>query len=112
MKNPTPPRLTAAIFAFNSGRRLPHLLADLDGLADEIMVVVDNATTDDTVAVAQESADLVLRFEHVGRVGPARLLPLEHASGDWILILDDDERLDGAFAWLVDEMLETPLYTH
>ncbi len=111
MKHPRRATLTAALFAYNCGRRLPLMLADLEGVADEIMVV-DDGSSDDTLAIAEQQADVVVRFEHTGRVGPARLLPLEHASGDWVLILEDDERPDDAFAWLVDELLETPLYTH
>jgi hypothetical protein len=112
MEHSTPKTLSAAIFAFNCGRRLPDLLADLDGVADEVIVVVDDGSSDDTLEVAQKGADKVLRFEHSGRVGPARMLPVEHASGDWILILEDDERLDGEFVWVLDDLLEAPFYTH
>lgn len=42
----------------------------------------------------------------------ARLLPLRHATCDWILEIDEDEGLDDAFASLLPELLTDVRYTH
>ena len=80
--------------------------------ADEIIVGVDEASTDRTYELAAESADVVFRFEHIGTIVPARMLALEYASCDWVLVLDDDEKMDGNFHSLLPDLLQNPLFTH
>ncbi len=106
------PTLSACILAHSSRAGLERLLHELDGIADQVVVGVDSASTDDTFALACQHADLVFRFEHVGPPVRARLLPLRHATGDWILEIDEDEGLDDAFAPLLPELLTNVRYTH
>lgn len=71
---------------------LPRALANLDGFADEI-IVVDTGSTDDTVAVAEAHKATVLRYDWQapGNKGAARNVGLDAATGDWIIVLDADE---------------------
>jgi hypothetical protein len=108
----TEPTLSLCILTKGSGSRLAQLLADGRTYADEIVVGVDEASSDDTFEVATSHADLVFRFEHTGIAEHARLVPLELATGDWILWLDDDERMDGAFRELRPQFLADQRYTH
>jgi len=59
---------------------------------DEI-VVVDTGSTDSTRQIAEGEADRVLDFAWIGDFSAARNHALAHASGDWILVLDADERI-------------------
>ena len=70
--------------------------------ADEI-VLVDSGSTDDTVAIARKYADQVIETAWRG-YGATKQLALEHASGDWVLWLDADERVPPD---LRDEILAT-----
>lgn len=106
------PRLTVSVLTKDSEPRLGQLLAEVSAFADEVLVGVDADSTDRTLAVARAGADFVYQFRHAGRFAPARMLPLEHASGDWILSLDDDERLEGPFAELAPELLADQTVTH
>jgi hypothetical protein len=106
------PRLSACILARSSRAGLGRLLDQIDAFADEIVIGVDSASSDDTLAIARRRADVVFRFEHAGPPVRARLLILEHAHGDWVLSLDEDEGLDEAFAPLLPGLLSQPRYTH
>jgi LPS sulfotransferase NodH len=108
------PRLTVAITTRNSETTLPRLLAETAEYADEIVVGVDASSTDRTLTAATAGADVVYRFRLAqrGQLAPARLLPFEYASGDWILSLDDDESMEGSFDSLAEELLRAPNVTH
>jgi hypothetical protein len=106
------PTLSVCILARSTRAGLERLLDEIDGMADEVVIGVDEASTDDTLALARRRADVIFRFEHVGPPVRARLLPLRHARGDWILALDEDEGLDGGFAALLPELVSHPRYTH
>ncbi|WP_456832104.1 glycosyltransferase [Deinococcus sp. UYEF24] len=77
--------------ARNEAAMLPALLLALKAQtrpADEI-IVVDNASTDDTARVAAEYGARVLHCAQKG-VAYARQMGLEHAAGDWIASTDAD----------------------
>ena len=105
-------RLSVCTLTWNSATRLPALLADVARFADELVVGVDEDSGDDTFELACSLADVVFKFEHSGLPDPAYLLPFEYASGDWVLVLDDDERMDGRFPELLPELLGDDRYTH
>lgn len=105
-------QVTASVMAKNAGGRLPSLLSQLAGFADEIIVGVDVSSTDDTVAVARRWADLVYRFALAGRPAPARELIFNYATGEWILSIDDDELLDENFGDVVRDLASNPAITH
>ena len=106
------PTVTACILAHSSRGGLARLLGEIDGIVDEIVMGVDAGSRDDTLEIARSGADVVFRFEHVGPPVRARLLPLRHATGDWILSLDEDEGLDDRFCALLDALVADPRYSH
>ena len=59
---------------------------------DEI-VVVDQMSTDGTPEIAERLADVFIRDVRHGHAEPSRELAASRSSGDWILILDADERM-------------------
>lgn len=61
-------------------------------VVDEVVVVVQDST-DATLELARESADVVVTDRCHGLSEPSRPLGLSHCSGDWILALDADEAL-------------------
>lgn len=82
--------LSVIIIARNEARRIEACLRSAR-FADEI-VLVDSGSTDDTVAIARKYTDRVIETEWLG-YGPTKQLALGHATGDWVLWLDADERL-------------------
>ena len=76
----------------NEEARLADCLASVKDFADE-MVVVDTGSTDATIAVATAAGARVERLDWPGDFAPARNSALTFLNGDWVLVLDADERL-------------------
>ena len=87
-------RASVLIPAFNAAHTLHGAIASVadQGLDDIEICVVDDGSTDATLAIAQDHGARV--FSTGGRRGPgaARNLGLQHARGDWIAVLDADDR--------------------
>lgn len=85
-------RLSVAILTRNEEKNLPEALESCAGVADEI-VVLDTGSVDGTVAVAEAHPQVRLlhaTFEHFSQ---AKSAALEATRGDWVLVLDADERV-------------------
>jgi tetratricopeptide (TPR) repeat protein len=80
-------------------------LASVRGLVSE-MIVVDTGSTDDTRERARRAGAKVFDAVWTDDFSHARNLSLAHATGDWILVLDADERLHGADFATVKRLLE------
>ncbi|MBN1478151.1 tetratricopeptide repeat protein [Candidatus Sumerlaeota bacterium] len=65
------------------------------GLVDE-MIVIDTGSTDGTDELARAEGAQVHAHAWPGSFAEARNLSLGHASGDWVLVLDADERVAAA----------------
>jgi GT2 family glycosyltransferase/tetratricopeptide (TPR) repeat protein len=86
-------RLSVCMIVKNEEENLPGCLASVADLADE-MNVVDTGSTDRTKEVAVQAGARVFDFNWVDSFAEARNASLRHATGDWVLWLDADERLD------------------
>jgi GT2 family glycosyltransferase/tetratricopeptide (TPR) repeat protein/glycosyltransferase involved in cell wall biosynthesis len=92
-KHATPaPRLSVCLIAKNEERFLAQCLRSVRPLASQI-VVLDTGSTDRTVQIAREHGAEVHSFAWCDDFSAARNAALEHAAGDWVLILDADEEL-------------------
>jgi len=78
----------------NEAENLARCLQSVHGVVDEI-VVVDTGSEDDTKEIARRFGARVLDYPWGGDFSAARNFSLEHATGDWVLILDADEELAG-----------------
>jgi GT2 family glycosyltransferase/Tfp pilus assembly protein PilF/HPt (histidine-containing phosphotransfer) domain-containing protein len=85
-------RLTVCIITKNEEKFLAQCLKSVRAAASQI-VVVDTGSTDRTVEIAKELGAEVHHFAWCDDFSAARNAALEHATGDWILILDADEEL-------------------
>jgi hypothetical protein len=80
----------ACIIARDEEERLPQALASVS-FCDEL-IVVDSGSRDRTVAIARAAGARVI--EHPWRgFGAQRNLAIDHATSDWILEVDADERV-------------------
>jgi hypothetical protein len=86
-------KLSAAIATFNGADRLPRLLGQLTTLADEVLVLVDERTTDDSMAIACSFTENVIAFEHDRLFSNMYRVGLANVTGDWVLHMADDETL-------------------
>ncbi|HTS18825.1 MAG TPA: glycosyltransferase [Verrucomicrobiae bacterium] len=90
--SPLATRLTVCLIARNEEKFLARCLTSVRGFADQI-VVVDTGSTDRTVEIAREYGAEVHSFTWCDDFSAARNSALEHANGDWVLMLDADEEL-------------------
>jgi len=86
-------KLSLCMIVKNEEKYLADALKSVQGVVDEI-IVVDTGSTDRTVEIAREFGSKVFFYEWNDDFAAARNESLKHATGDWILMLDADERLD------------------
>jgi len=96
---PRPLRMSAVVLTKNGEHRIEHCLQSIvkTGFADEIVVCIDRATTDNTYERVRPLADQVHLLTTDGYLESALRQMTALCSGDFILRLDDDERLGGSW---------------
>lgn len=80
---------------------------DSVGWADEI-VLVDMESKDKTVAMAKKYGAKVFSHPYTCYVEPARNFAISKAKGDWILILDADERIPSKLVKTLKKLAKHP----
>jgi tetratricopeptide (TPR) repeat protein len=104
-------RISAALIVRNEERFLEGCLAAVSKHVDEI-VLVDTGSTDRTIEIAKQFGVAPLLREWRDDFAWARNEGLSRATGDWILYIDADERLDvPAGAQLSDGLDDTNAVT-
>jgi glycosyltransferase involved in cell wall biosynthesis len=87
-----PPRVCVIIPAYNSSAHLPRALQSVrrQTVPAEEIIVVDDGSTDDTVAVARMHGAHVITQKNAGPAA-ARNTGISAASAEWIAFLDADD---------------------
>jgi glycosyltransferase involved in cell wall biosynthesis len=88
----------------NEENSLPGALESVVSVVDEI-IIIDTGSIDNTLAVARDSKAIVGRSPWCNNFSYSRNKSLQAAHGDWILILDADERLNVKNPYLFLRML-------
>jgi glycosyltransferase involved in cell wall biosynthesis len=90
------PRLSVLVVARNEEQNLARCLESA-AFADERVVVVDAASSDNTHSIARSMAETVFirTFDHFAA---QRNAGLARATGEWVLSIDADERVTPALA--------------
>jgi glycosyltransferase involved in cell wall biosynthesis len=103
-------RVSVLILAKNEAHNLPACL-DTVNWANEVIVVVDRASRDDTQAIAATKADLVAvrTFDDFAN---QRNSALALASGDWVFAIDADERATPELAAEIRRVTSDPTLPH
>jgi glycosyltransferase involved in cell wall biosynthesis len=88
--------LTIVTAVLNEEKLLPAFLGHIRDFADEVIVVVDFRTTDQSAAVAKKFGCKILfdKGESRGIVFNNKNWGASEANHGWVLILDADERMD------------------
>jgi len=88
------PLVSLAMMVKNEEDFLGEALESVRPWVDEL-VVVDTGSTDRTIEIARDAGARVEHFEWCDSFSAARNATLKAATGDWVLILDADERVRG-----------------
>lgn len=103
---PAKPRLSVVVITRNEAHNLRECLASV-AFADE-WVVVDQASTDGTAALAESLGARVAVHEDWPGFGPQKNRALALATGDWVLSLDADERVSPELAHAIEQAIQGP----
>src|SRR5690349_7953622 len=87
------PRVSLTLIVKNEEHNLPACLASAADLVAEV-IVVDTGSTDRTKEAAARFGARIFDFPWIDDFAAARNEALRHATGDWILWLDADDRID------------------
>lgn len=96
--------LSLAMMVKDEERFLEGALLSAKNWVDE-MVVVDTGSTDRTVEIAKDCGAKVSFFEWPNDFSKARNETIKRSSGDWVAILDADERFKGDYPHRVRDLL-------
>src|SRR3954462_12066382 len=99
--------LSVAIIAKDEQRHIGAALASVAGLADEVIVLLDNRTTDRTAAISREHGAQVI-VEHWRGFAAQRNRALDLCIGDWVLFLDADERVSPELHAEIQQLIAPP----
>ena len=97
--------LSAILITHNEAHNLPACLGSLHGWVDEI-VIVDNGSTDDTLAIAQQHGARIVRVSDWPGFGPQKNRALDAAQCDWVLSIDADERVSPELAQSIQRAVQ------
>jgi|APTNR8051073442_1049403.scaffolds.fasta_scaffold28537_2 glycosyltransferase involved in cell wall biosynthesis len=86
-------KLSAVIIAYNEARHIERCLQSLSPVADEILVVINNNTTDDTPEICKQLGAKIIYKDFAG-YGAQKRYAVENAAFDLILSIDADEAID------------------
>lgn len=85
-------KLSLCMIVRNEEKYLEDCLKSAQDVVDEI-IIVDTGSTDKTVDIARKYGAQVFFMEWANDFAKARNESLKHATGDWVLIMDADERI-------------------
>ena len=102
------PKLTVTVIAKNEAANLARALSSVSW-AQEIIVVVDAESTDETAGIARQFTNRVILRPWPGYVGQKNYAA-SIASNDWILSLDADERVTPTLAPEIQAALAQPAH--
>ena len=100
------PLVSIVVPCYNSAKTLKTTLGTIlaQSYSDIEVVVVNDGSTDDTVKIAQSIKDPRIKVieKENGGVSTARNMGIDSSNGDYIMFVDDDDRIDKT---MVEKML-------
>lgn len=101
------PQLSLCLIVRDEAAMLPDFLAATADLRDEL-IAVDTGSRDDTVALLEAAGALVIQEPWRDDFAAARNTSLASATGDWVLILDADERPRPELVSQIRDLVDDP----
>lgn len=99
--------LSVVMLAVNEEKNIERCLDSVKDIADEIVIYIDNKTTDKTAELAKKYTDKVYYVEHENNFHINKQKAIEKARGEWILQLDVDEAVTPELAKEIAEVVNS-----
>jgi tetratricopeptide (TPR) repeat protein len=96
--------ISAALIVRDEEKNIGACLESIAALSDEI-VVVDTGSSDRSREIAAAHAARVIDYQWQDDFAAARNFAIDHATGEWILYIDADERVRPCDRRIVDGLL-------
>ena len=100
-------KLSLSMIVKNEEKFLEDCLRSVEGVVDE-MVIVDTGSTDRSRDIAERFGARVFSWAWSGDFSAARNECLRHVSGDWVLYMDADERLESGHGKALRSLMRHP----
>ena len=107
--------LTIIIVTINGVQKLAEIVPSLLGVADELVIGVDDSSSDGSIDAARSYTEKVISVPHaVLAAGGGIPLLMQSCTSDWILRIDHDETLSSHWndRCYVDRLLANHAVTH
>ena len=101
-------KISVCVLALNEEKNLKPCLESVKAWAKEIIVTVDNQTTDKTELIAKQFTDKVKVRPHQDMFNINKQWTADQASQGWILWLDADEKVSKKLAEEIKQVLTKP----
>lgn len=103
--------ITVVIHTYNEERNIKECISSAKLLTDDV-VIVDMESEDNTVKIAKEKGARIYEFPQSAYVEPAREFGMQKAHGDWVFILDADERMTEELTKDLQKVEKQAEFTH
>ena len=97
------PKISVAIATYNEESNIKDCLKSLSSLKAEV-IVVDGSSTDQTLKIAKELGAKVIKTQNRAMFHTNKNMAIDACHGEWILVLDADERVDSKLAREIKEI--------
>ncbi len=97
--------ISAALATYNEENNIVDCIYSLKKVADEI-VIVDGSSTDRTAQLAQKMGTKIITTSNKPMFNINKNLAIENCNGNWILLMDADERISGALAKEIKNLIK------
>lgn len=104
--------LSVVIVAWNEGAVIGRCLQSIKTLADDVVVVVDSDTSDNTREIAKKFKARIFEHPHMGIVEPMRNFAISKAKYDWVLVLDADEEVSSSLEEAIKKVISFNSYDY
>jgi hypothetical protein len=104
----SPVAVTAVVIAKNEEAALPGALRSLEPFADELVVIVDDQSTDATGQIATEMGARALTRSLGGDFAAQKNAGLSAVKTEWVICIDADERLESGLGPLLRQAMAWP----
>lgn len=85
-------KISLVINTLNEEQNIAGCIGSASNYVDEV-IVCDMHSDDETIKIAENLGAKIVEHKRTGYVEPARHFAISQSSGEWVLVLDADERM-------------------